>query len=208
MIFKRHDGFSLIEIIMALMIVGLITTISTSLFIFGLRSFNTTTRQITQHDIVTEITRRISKDIQEASAYNFRLNVTEGAIESYSELFLQFPSTPSGIIPTPAALNWKSWKIQDGKLSVQVGPKTTYSVSDYNPNNYKEVLSNIDTSEFKEKSGNITLKSRFQEVNKTLLLCLKPKTTNVTIHKNRNILEPIITEYSVKYKDLLDINTP
>ncbi len=204
MIADNKKGFSLMEIMVAMMIVGLISTLTASLFIFGLQSFNTTTRQIHQHDIVTEITRRISKDIQEASACHVKLEVTLGDINSYSELYLEFP-TPSGITPAPSAPNWKCWKIQNGKLYLMIGPKNKYENGDYNPNNFKEILSGLDTGQYQDNLANTTLYSRFQRFNDTLELSIKPSSTNTTIHKNKNIIKPIISEYSVKYKEDLVI---
>lgn len=168
---KNNKGFSLIELLIALMVVAIVSTLATTVLVFGLQSFGTSTKQLTQYDKVMDVTRRIRKDIAEAASCGYKNTAGGSVIE------LKYPDSTVRV-----------WSFKYSNLYLKIGTNPEVAVVD-----------GLDTSLL--NSGDYDTRiSRFQKINDTIYLSIKPIKTNTTIHQNRNINNPIITEFSVQYK--------
>jgi len=186
-------GFTIIEILIALLVVAVISTVMTSMLIFGLNTFSTSTNNISQHDLVIDIMNRIGKDISEATAYKYYPDMTD--THPYTELTLQFPNK-----------NRKRWRFQDGTLALAI---LTYdsSTDTYNEKDYPDLLKGLDTDKTTTIGGitKVDFISKFEKFDSTssIQLTVKPTATNTNRYKERNVNKPIITEFSVLYKGVI-----
>jgi type IV pilus assembly protein PilA len=175
---KKNSGFSLIELLIALMIVAMVTTLATIVLTFGLQSFGTSTKQISQQAKVLEVTGRIRKDIEEAASCGYKNSAGGSAIElKYPE-----PEVPDRV-----------WIFKNSGLYLKIG--TAMEVL---------VVGGLDTNLLNNGDYD-TRVTRFQKINNSIYLSIKPVKTNTTLHQNRNINNLVITEFSVKYKSCYSI---
>ena len=186
---KSKKGFTIIEMLVALLIMGILSTLVTAEMIYGFQTFNTSTGQMSQQYKVMEGIERIRKDVNHASA----IRVDNDFVVKNSVLVLRFPDFKT-------TQEQKYWRIQDNKLwtkidKVDIGTNAIISIG-----NYIEVIGGIDT-EYEIISSRNTLHSWFEINDNQLYFTIKPIATNKTMHLNRNVNQPIITDFSVLYKD-------
>lgn len=90
--------------------------------------------------------------------------------------------------PDPLAVPDREWKFYDSKLYL----------------NGEEVIHGLNT-ELEDSTDGDTRISRFQKLDNCIYLSIQPTKTNTTIHLDRNVRKPIITEFSVAYKYVYEI---
>jgi type IV pilus assembly protein PilA len=167
MIKNNKKGLTLIELMLIIALTAIVLPMIATTLISGINTNSTYLNYTRQHDKIFEVTQRIRKNIQEASAYKEYSNLTEGNI-----LILRFPDGSPDI----------TWRFLNDSLSEKIG-STDFNI----------IISGIDT-----------LESRFEDLasqENVIYFSIKPKATNVDKNKERNVVDPIITEFSVKYKE-------
>lgn len=184
MLLKNKKGFSLIELLIVLAIVGLMAPLLFVVFVSGIEDYSTTTKYLDQQYTVIEVTRLIRQDVEESKTITFTKDATTGEITA-----IKFEFPPNTIGSTTVARASKEWKFatftDSGKdydgLGLDVGA-TGHSTL---------VIDDLDLTN-----------SKFELDGTRLILTIKPKQLNMTKYRGRNVNENIITEFSVRYKEI------
>lgn len=145
---KNKKGFSLVELLIVLAIVGLVTPLLFVVFVSGIEDYSSTTKYIDQQYTAMEVARLIRQDFEEAKEIEF----TKSPILGVTGVTFKFPTeTP----PKPA----KEWKFEtvDGEGGLYL--------------NGTLVISKLDGDNSKFSVDDITKPSR-------LILEIKPKELN------------------------------
>ncbi len=200
MIKGNRRGFTLVEMLITIALVGILSPILFSIFVFGIQDYAGTDKFIDQQNRVNEAIRFIRQDYEECKKVTVGRNRDTGDIiwvkfefpESYATFVA--PATPA---PAPKNKVWTFYK-GTGTLSLYVGdaePVTNFNDTSMVFNTMVDDL-DISSSKFEYSSSSDTLK-----------LYIKPNASNKK-YKGRNINKEIITEFSVrnKYKDDVDVS--
>ncbi len=188
MVKNNSKGIALVEMILVIALFAVASTIFFYMFRFGTESYNTYNRYLEQQYKVMNVTQHLRKDISEAQFYNVS---TDGRT-----LTLIYPiETSDGDLEIDIAA-----PSEEDKESIvhrwqfdTTNNKLLFSeckVEDISSSAYETFLEGIDAT-------NCTFE--LIESKESIILKIKPKSTNENVHKNRNV-EEIATEFSVKYK--------
>ncbi|MDP4093440.1 MAG: prepilin-type N-terminal cleavage/methylation domain-containing protein [Bacillota bacterium] len=166
---KNNKGFTLLELLIVIAIIGIITPIICSMFESNIDINTTYTNYLYQQDKVTQTLQLLRKDIEEASGYN---------LDTLTQtLRLDFIDSTS-----------KYWRLNSDSTS------TDYNSLEFSSDGskYEVVIQGIDTT------NSSFIKNDSEKI---ITLKIKPvKTNSIKKDQSRNISEPIVTDFSVRYK--------
>ena len=193
MIKGNRRGFTLVEMLITIALVGILSPILFSIFVFGIQDYASTDKFIDQQNRVNEAIRFIRQDYEECKKVTVGRNAGDVIWikfefpESYATIVA--PATPA---PTPKNKVWTFYK-ETGALSLYVGDDEP--VTDFNDDSmtFITMVDDLDISS-----------SKFEYFGDTLKLYIKPNASNKK-YKGRNINKQIITEFSVRNKYKHDI---
>jgi type IV pilus assembly protein PilA len=197
MILKNKKGLSLTELLIAVSLIGLISPLIFTIFVFGIEDYATTTKYVDQQYSVMEVIRYIRQDVEAAKRVTYVLddsaNIKEVIFEFPDESlrfwkFGSFHETDDDI-DTVNGLGLKNVKEYDERDEVTGVYSFTDSVE------YTGVIDRLDLTQSKFDVDTFSGDGPTQ-----LILTIKPEQLNKTKYKGRNINENIITEFSVRYK--------
>lgn len=198
MLIKNRKGLSLTELMIALVLIGIVSPLIFTIFVFGLEDYSTTTKYVNQQYSVMEVTRYIRQDVEAAKKVIYVCK-DEGGNLKIEEVIFMFPDKSLRI--------WEfgtSGKAGDSfkGLRLKSVPSGKYDFDEEG----KYVID--ETIEYENIIGNLDLsQSGFAldtfDINKgisRLMLTIRPEKLNTTKYRGRNINENIITEFSVRNK--------
>jgi prepilin-type N-terminal cleavage/methylation domain-containing protein len=173
---NNQKGFSMIELLLALAIMALIGTLLTALLLFGTDTFRVYSNFTGQQDRIVDSLQRLRKDIEEAS----RITVYTQADGTFCTNFIRidFPDAPQARV----------WRFEDGKLELGVMPDASTQ-----PASFQEAVGKLDTS----AAG---CKFKFSSTDGMITVFILPAANNSGRYEGKNIKDPIVTDFSVKYK--------
>ena len=183
LLIKNRKGFSLTELLIVVAILGVVSPLLFYVLVFGLEDYSTTTKYLDQQYTVMEVSRHIRQDFEEAKKVILYKNAAN-EVEKVEFQFADMPASPAAI-----AREEKIWKFESGSLQLDVGDTGTFSV-------VKDNL-DIDNSYF-------LLDSTYER----FILSIRPKELNDKKYRGRNVNENVITEFSVRYKNLEVVDVP
>lgn len=193
---NNNKGFGLIELLVVIAVVALSVPVVLSVYIYGLQFSSTYSRYMEQHFQVVDVTQRIRKDIEEAAAYRVVYTPHDS---SPNALVLWIPEEDAGGEIAAGDYTIRIWKLENEKLLLKTCAADSEIEVELGGSGFEPVLEGLDTSVV----GGDAL-TRFERVTgERLLLSVKPVEKNAPLHRNRNVTKPIITEFSVLYKESL-----
>jgi len=197
---KSNKGIGLIELLIVIAVAAMTAPLLFRVYIFSLHSFGSYSKYIDQHYKVMEVTQRIRKDVEEAAAFKVVYDATVDPITA-SVLTLWLPDGDGNT----GTYSVRIWKVSGGCLyykSLSNGTIENGINATEESTGYSEILSGLDTATVAASPSNY-MPTRFDyiDINKRILLSIKPAAQNTAASKNRNVAKPIITEFCVRYKD-------
>lgn len=186
---KNNKGFSLIELLITLAIVGLFSPLVFAIFVSGIEDFSTTSKYMSQQYTVMEVTRLIRQDVEEAK--EIKLDVTEYYTKVVNEIEFVFDAS--------ASKPRRKWKF-DKYTDPSTGEEKYGLFLNIDGAGYERVVDKLD-SDCSFKVDNISETDASVKPTK-LILTIKPENLNKTKYRGRNVKENIITEFSVRYKKI------
>ncbi len=198
MILKNKKGLSLTELLIAMALIGLISPLIFTIFVFGIEDYATTTKYVDQQYSVMEVTRYIRQDVEAAKKVTYVLD----ASARIGEVIFEFPDKSLRVwkfgtfhdaddddIDTVVGLGLKNVKSTDNSCDEVTGIYTITAPIEY--------IGIIDRLDLTQSKFEVDFSSGEP---KKLILTIKPERLNKTKYKGRNVNENIITEFSVRYK--------
>jgi type II secretory pathway pseudopilin PulG len=176
---ERKKGLTLIELLLYIALLGIILPIMTSILMYGFDTYNTNVKFIKQEDMISNVSHLLRKDVEKAR--RIEINSTN------NEMTLYF-------YDGTGAFTQKKWKFDNTDNTLKVNDKTIIKNIDANNSSFKTDLAGA--------SSTLTSEGKTLWNNGTLILTLKPIETNKKKSQNRNFTKPIITEFSVRYKEI------
>jgi type II secretory pathway pseudopilin PulG len=197
---SNNKGISLIELLVGVAVVAITAPMLLWFFMFGIQSFSTYNKYIEQHDRVIDVTQRIRKDVEEAAAYKVVYDTTVSPIVA-SVLTVCIPYNDGN----EDTFTIKTWRLEDGELLFKscTGDYAKGHDEALDSTGYSKILDGLDTSTIEAPSSRY-MPTRFQKYDNRVMLSIKPIERNKNVHKNRNVTKPVITEFSVDYKDQIN----
>ncbi|MEN2776997.1 type II secretion system protein [Acetivibrio clariflavus] len=197
MLIKNKKGISLTEVLVALALVGIVSPLIFTIFVFGLEDYSTTTKYLNQQYSVMEVIRYIRQDIEAAKKITY-LYTEEDDGPEIKEIVFEFPDG-----------NLRMWKFEalgddedsfKGLRLKSVPSKDKYTLVD---GKYEITDSSIEYQNIIDKLD--LSQSGFEIISESatpskLILTIRPERLNKTRYIGRNVNENIITEFSVRYK--------
>lgn len=179
---NNQKGFSLIEVVITIAILGVITSVIYSVFQFGIDSYYSGSSYSSQQNKVVDAVQFFRSQVEESKSVKYYIS-DDGSEEALllsnnhlggDEMVNLYTAAISG---TPTN-DIKAWKFESDTL-MHMGWGAT---------SYKNIVENLDISG-----------SGFFYNNARIVMKVKPENLNKK-YKNRNILKPITTEISIRYK--------
>lgn len=197
---KNNKGIGLVELLIVIAVAAMTAPLLFNVFIYGLHSYGSYNKYIDQHYKVMEVTQRIRKDVEEAAAFKVVYDATVDPITE-SVLALWLPDDDGDV----GTYSVRIWKVSGGCLYFKGLSNETIENginAAAEPAGYSEILGGLDTSTVAASPSNY-MPTRFDyiDINKRILLSIKPVAQNTATSKNRNVAKPVITEFCVRYKD-------
>lgn len=190
MLKRNRKGFSLIELLITMAIVGLFSPLVFALLVTGIEDYSTTSKYMSQQYSVMEVTRLIRQDIEEAKKINIKLN--DYIPNMVDEVEFVFDLSDS---PTKPKRKWMFGKYTDDAT----GNETYGLFLSIDEGAYQRVVDKLDSEcSFKVDQSKDKDDKLISPTN--LILTIKPENLNKTRYIGRNVKENIITEFSVRYK--------
>ncbi len=182
---KKNRGLSLVEVLLYVAILGLILPMMTTMYLHGFNSYKTNYNMIKQEETINNISLMLRKDIELAKSIKF---------ESDKEIIINFQGT---------SVSPKTWKFDSVDNTLKMGSVVMAKDLDTTNCSFVKDVSNPVTVNTGSGSTPYTTAVGAQIYkNGSLILTIKPIETNNTVSKNRNFTKPIITEFSVRYKEI------
>ena len=193
---KNNKGIGLVELLIVMAVSAMIAPILFWVFSYGIQSYTSYNKYIDQHYKVMEVTQRVRKDIEEAAAFKIVYDATVTPIAA-SVLTLWIPDDDTDV----NTFKIKIWKIDGEKL---YSKHSTGTIDDgkaaaLESDGYSEILGGLDTDTVTAIPN--YMPTRFENIDDRILLSIKPLTENTVVSKNRNVTKPVVTEFSVRYKE-------
>lgn len=196
---KNNKGIGLVELLIVIAVAAMTAPLLFSVFMYGLQSSVSYNKYIDQHYKVMEVTQRVRKDVEEAAAFKVIYDSSASPITE-SVLILWLPDDDGDA----GTFSVRIWKVSGGCLYYKGLGNTTYEVgidAAKDPTGYSEILRGLDTSTVEAEPIYMPTRFDYIDINKRILLSIKPAAQNTTASKNRNVTEPVVTEFCVRYKD-------
>lgn len=199
---KNKKGFALVELLVVVAVVAMTTPLLFWVYLYGIQTFSTDNRYVEQHYKIIDVTQRIRSDIEKAAACKVVYDASATPLEA-SVLALWIPDDDAD-----TADNYfiRIWRLEDGKLLFKsgTGGYGAGSAQALDSSGYDTLLDGLDTAAAVKDDGTAYMPTRFEKLGDRVVLSIKPIETNERAFKNRNVTKPIITEFSVAYKDLVN----
>ena len=196
---NNNRGFSLIELLIAVAVSALAAPLVFWIFSYGIQSYSSYSKYMEQHYKVMDVTQRIRKDIEEAAAYKVVYDATVTPIPA-SVLTLWIPDGDSDY----NTFTIRTWRIGDGGLFLKSSTGTAEDgrAAALDGSGYSGVLDGLDTATVEAVPN--YMPTRFECIDDRILLSIKPLADNTAAAKNRNVNQPVVTEFSVRYKEKIN----
>lgn len=166
MVLKNKKGFTLIELIVVIAILGIATPIMLSFLLSNFKLYVSYDKYMKQQEAAMDVVRILRKDIEEAKKVKFDSGI----------LTLRYVDS------TTDSSQDKLWKIEGGKLKVHpIGGSDFQDVMDLE----------LDTS------GTTNSYIGYNGSNQIIYISILPNNTNTPRDTSRNVIKPIVTEFSV-----------
>lgn len=193
MLLKNRKGFSLIELLVTLAIVGIVTPLIFIIFVSGIEDYSTTSKYLSQQYSVMEVIRYIRQDIEEAEEITI-VKDTSSTPYKVSSIEIKFPSVASPASPRPNKI-WKFGEITDSDDNEKY-EGIAFSID--NGLTYKVVMSNLNVDPTDDKCSKFDVDDYATPTR--LILSIRTKKLNENKFRGRNVNQNVITEFSVRYK--------
>jgi len=167
----NNKGFTMIEMVLVIAILGVLSSVIYSVFQFGINSYYSGSRQVVQQDKVVDIIQMVRSQVEEAKTVKY--DRTEKVLLISSDNLKDIDMVDN------SSKNVQCWKFDDNKLKFRPVGQTSYD----------DLVYDLDTS---KSSFDINSEEK-------LAINIKPLPLNEQ-YKNRNITEPVVAEISVRYK--------
>jgi len=197
MLIKNKKGLSLTEVLVALALVGIVSPLIFTIFVFGLEDYSTTTKYVNQQYSVMEVTRYIRQDVEASKKVTYVCTEEEEGLK-IREVIFEFPDKSLRM--------WKFESLGDDEnsfkgLRLKSVPKDKYDLDDgkYVIDSSIEYQNIIDKLDLSQSGFDVDTLSEDTGPTK-LMLTIRPERLNKTKYRGRNVNENIITEFSVRYK--------
>ncbi len=204
---KNKKGYSLIELLLVVAVIALSMPLLFWIYMYGVQTFSTDNRHMEQHYKIINVTQRIRQDIEEAAACKVPYNASASEAPQASELTVWIPDQDE---TTSDYYIVKRWRLEDGHLYFKSCEGVYPAVEDpveteaaLAATGFVSILDGLDTNAVLD-GGRWHMPTRFEKIADTIILSIKPVETNELAFRNRNVTKPIITEFSVSYKNLID----
>jgi len=200
---NNKKGYGLIELLMVVAVVAMMTPLLFWVYVHGIQSFSTNSRYVQQHYKVIDATQRIRKDIEESASCKVAYDATVEPRISVLRLWI-----PVEDLQIHDRYIIKTWWLENGELlfNSYEGDYNTGKDEALENTDFIMILDGLDTTAVKTEIGTWYMPTRFEKHSddSRIVLSIKPLGTNDHAFKNRNVTKPIITEFSVLYKDLIN----
>ncbi|HEY9063230.1 MAG TPA: hypothetical protein VIO64_22450 [Pseudobacteroides sp.] len=173
-ILKNKKGISLIEVLLYVALLGMVLPMVSTMLMHGFDSYKSNYRFIEQENMISNVTHLIRKDIESAKTIIFN---PDG-----KEITLKFSGKSD-----------KTWKFDSTDSTIKVGSTIVARNIDVSKSSFDKQIDSLSYTE--THTGAKVFDKGY------ILLTIKPVETNKKI-KNRNFTKPIITEFSVRYKEI------
>jgi len=194
--FYDKKGISLVELLIVIAVSALTAPILFWVFGYGIKCCSSYSRYIDQHYTVMELTQRIRKDIEEAAAFKIVYDATVDPI-SASVLTLWIQDTDGDV----NTYSIRSWRVENGKLYLKsiTGTIDEGRTATLDNSGFTEIMGGLNTATVTATPN--YMPTRFEKIDERILLSIKPVAQNTVASKNRNVEKPVVTEFSIRYKD-------
>lgn len=193
---KNNKGIGLVELLIVMAVSAMTAPILFWVFSYGIQNYTSYNKYIDQHYKVMDVTQRVRKDIEEAAAFKIVYDATVYPIAA-SVLTLWIPDDDADV----NTFSIRTWKVEGGKLYLKYSTGTIDDgkTSTLESTGYSEVLGGLDTDTVAAVPN--YMPTRFENIDDRILLSIKPLTEKTVVSKNRNVTKPVVTEFSVRYKE-------
>lgn len=175
----NNKGFTLVEMLLTLLIISILSVLVTSFLSYGYETFNVQTGYAGQQHKIQQALTLLGRDLRACRKIEYTTKAGFGTMIQAMEL--EIPAV-SGLGDAR-----RTWELTGGALQCTVyeGASSSTAVS----------VEGIDTT-------NSAISLVTYSSNSAIVVSIVPEPTNKGKYQGNNIREPIITEYSVKYKEV------
>jgi len=179
-ILKKKNGITLIEVLLYVTLLCIVLPMISTMLMHGFDAYKSNYRYIEQQDIVTNAIQLMRKDIESAKTIVFG--------SSNKEITLKFFNKGD-----------RTWKFDSNDNTLKVNGTVVVKNIDVSKSSFEK---QYDISDLEKGYDQINI----QDVNILkkgyVILTIKPIETNDKKFQNRNFTDSIITELSVRYKEI------
>lgn len=187
---KNKKGFTLVELLVALIIMAIVTTCITYQVMFGYESLTVYGNITIQQDKIQQAIKLLKKDISDSRDIKYTFN--SGDILKYIDVvipdYTQDTKAKSGEISNATSNITKRWMIKNNTLIFIINPTGTAGDKEQ-----------IAVSGIKSDGTNPASYISFKQ--DSIVISILPMTVNTGKYQGSNIKEPITTQISVRYKN-------
>lgn len=179
-ILKNKKGISLIEVLLYVTLLGIVLPMISTILMHGFDSYKSNYKFIEQENTISNVTHLIRKDIESAKTIIF---------------------SPDGKSITLKFLGKsdKTWMFDSTNSTIKAGSNVVAKNIDVSQSSFEKYINSADIEQGYDGTNltNINIYKKGY-----IILTIKPQETNDKKYKNRNFTKPIITEFSVRYKEI------
>ena len=207
---NNKKGYGLVELLLVMAVIAISMPLLFLIYTYGIQAFSTGNRQVEQHYKIIDVTQRIRKDIEEAAAIKVYFDASDEGKPEASELTVWIPDDDEATLDYYMV---NRWRLEDGQLYLK-SCQGTYPASDnflaaedgLDAIAFTPILDGLDTGAVQWENGTWHMPTRFDKSlnGDVIILSVKPVETNEFAFRNKNVTNPIITEFSVLYKKIIN----
>ncbi|MCX7921621.1 MAG: prepilin-type N-terminal cleavage/methylation domain-containing protein [Clostridia bacterium] len=180
--YSSKRGLTLIELIIVIAIIAIVVPSAYSLFMRGSEAYSTSNNQLVQQGRVIDVVQFIRKDVEEAQ----RIQMPD---PNLNEVVFTFGNPGAGF-------TYRHWAFyNDGTLRYWDSNGNSETVEDE-----LDCISNAASPGTISNPNSPNCNSKFNITGDKFIMSIKPRNTNIGKYQSANINNPIITEFSVRYK--------